>query len=745
VVGSRYTATGANLATVAARYYADTPQSGYLFRYPLYAFELPAIYFVPAIPVSAPLQRTEYVSAGTPALYWVAREYMANDRTLGGGDYDADRSYSPGANVTEGWNEYPLHPSLDASALGSRDISPTYLSATRTGDTLMFSILPFGDNTPGHTGEGYWPGEAVPAPGGITGSYELDQNGAAIDAGNADQSAQGYMGFTGNFTVTAAPATFRLTLTADRAVTPYVLSTRTSTVWTWRSAQESGSVLPAGWVCGNGGSTCASQPLMTLDYDVAGLGTNGVAPAGAQVVKVSVGHQQLATASATKSVTAQFSVDDGMTWQPATVKGVGRTWYASFGAPAGTKVSLKVSAADSSGGAITETIDDAYAISSQPASAGYRSANCAQLAIGHVSCYLVYSPQTAAARAAAAGFGPAASFSAPAGWGATDIEKAYRLPVTRRGGTVAVVEMYDTPELESYLNTYRKQYGLPPCTTANGCFRKVNEHGQAAPLPPNGTGSDWDLEATLDVDMVSAACPKCHILVVEAEPGSWADFANAENTAARLGAVAISNSYGTRETGQVQTYASAYNHPGHTIVASSGDYGFTAASFPANLAAVTAAGGTQLSTAHNARGYSERVWNDPSGASGSGCSAYVAKPSWQHDDHCPGRTVADVSAVATGIAIYEPTYAQGGWLLAGGTSAASPLIAGIYALAGNATTVKPGYEYAHAGAFFDVTAGNNDWVNDTGGATCGDDYLCVAKKGYDAPTGLGTPDGIGGL
>ena len=182
------------------------------------------------------------------------------------------------------------------------------------------------------------------------------------------------------------------------------------------------------------------------------------------------------------------------------------------------------------------------------------------------------------------------------------------------------------------------------------------------------------------------------------------------------------------------------------VVASSGDFGYTAALFPANLTSVTAAGGTQLSRASNARGWTETVWNNGLGASGSGCSAYVPKPAWQHDPHCPGRTVGDVAAVATNIPIYDssiPKNFGGPWLTVSGTSAASPLIAGVYGLAGNAATVKPGNEYAHASSLFDVTKGNNDWFNNAHGKSCGFDYLCVAKKGYDAPTGLGTPDGIG--
>jgi subtilase family serine protease len=157
---------------------------------------------------------------------------------------------------------------------------------------------------------------------------------------------------------------------------------------------------------------------------------------------------------------------------------------------------------------------------------------------------------------------------------------------------------------------------------------------------------------------------------------------------------------------------------------------------------VTAVGGTELSKARNGRGWTETVWNEPgAGAGSSGCSAYVAKPRWQHDTHCPGRTVADVAALAWNVAIYNKDW--GGWVEVGGTSASSPIVAGIYGLAGNAAKIRPGYEYAHARSLFDVTKGNNDWFNNAHGKSCGLDYLCVAKKGYDAPTGLGTPDGIG--
>jgi hypothetical protein len=218
------------------------------------------------------------------------------------------------------------------------------------------------------------------------------------------------------------------------------------------------------------------------------------------------------------------------------------------------------------------------------------------------------------------------------------------------------------------------------------------------------------------------------------------------DTAVRLGAAVVSNSYGIQESGFDAPFAHSYRHPGHVIVASSGDSGFTAAEFPANQASVTAVGGTILAHAQGtARGYRERAWNITfAGATGSGCSAYVAKPAWQHDTHCPqGRMTADVAAVAWNLAIYDSSFLPndgGPWLEAAGTSASAPLVAGVYGLAGNAATVRSGGEYAHPGALFDVTKGTNV---PSGGQGCGGDYLCNAKPGYDGPTGLGTPNGTG--
>jgi hypothetical protein len=376
-------------------------------------------------------------------------------------------------------------------------------------------------------------------------------------------------------------------------------------------------------------------------------------------------------------------------------------------------------------------------------------AACGPARPGYARCFALYAPQVkvdAALAARAAGRAVPASATTPVGVSPATIASAYKLPVSvNPHATVALVDAMSTPHLAADLAVYRKQFGLPPCTTGSGCLRIVNQQGRPSPLPqPDPQG--WGLEETLDVAMVSAACPHCKILLVEARSAAFADLGAAENTAVRLGAAAISNSYGGREDGFTQALSKDYRHPGHTLVASSGDEGFTAASFPANLASVTSVGGTALSRASNARGWTERVWNNFAGSSGSGCSAFAARPSWQHVPHCQGRTSADVSAVAWHLALYDsslPAIFGGPWLTLAGTSASSPLIAGVYALAGNATTVKPGSVYAHPGALFDVTRGNNDWFGNSGGAACGHDDLCVAKPGYDAPTGLGTPDGTG--
>ena len=334
---------------------------------------------------------------------------------------------------------------------------------------------------------------------------------------------------------------------------------------------------------------------------------------------------------------------------------------------------------------------------------------------------------------------PMAAAANPAGFGPADLQAAYNLPTARgTAQTIAIVDAYDDPTAEADLSAYRAQYGLPPCTTDNGCFAKVNQDGAAGPYPDVDGG--WAVEISLDLDMVSAACPNCHILLVEGNSSLVDDLAASVDTAVSLGADVVSNSYGLSEFNGMQDYFIHYQHSGHVIVASSGDFGFTAAQFPAVTPGVLAVGGTSLYAADNTRGWTEKVW---SGA-GSGCSAYVAKPSYQKDRHCSMRTIADVSAVAdpnTGVAVYDttpnPYGLPPGWLIVGGTSASSPFVAGVIGLAGNAATFTSAFAYKHASSLFDVVGGSNGY--------CGGDYLCTAKKGYDGPTGVGTPNGAGAL
>jgi subtilase family serine protease len=329
--------------------------------------------------------------------------------------------------------------------------------------------------------------------------------------------------------------------------------------------------------------------------------------------------------------------------------------------------------------------------------------------------------------------------SGPAGYHPGDLRSAYNLPSATAGAgqTVAIVDAYDDPNAASDLSAYRSQFSLPACTTTGGqnaCFRKVDQSGGTRYPRAN---TSWAEEISLDLDMVSAICPNCRILLVEASSNSLADLGAAENEAVKLGATEISNSYGGNESSSdTSSYdPSFFKHPGIAITASSGDGGY-GVEYPAASQYVTAVGGTSLTRASNARGWSETAW---SGA-GSGCSAFDPKPTWQTDTSCRTRTVADVSAVAdpnTGVSVYDSYSSQGrsGWMVFGGTSVASPIIASVYALAGNAGTVNYGsYPYAHTNSLNDVTSGSN--------GSCGT-YLCNALPGYDGPTGLGTPNGTG--
>ncbi len=326
--------------------------------------------------------------------------------------------------------------------------------------------------------------------------------------------------------------------------------------------------------------------------------------------------------------------------------------------------------------------------------------------------------------------------SLPAGYGPLQFQTAYGLPSASAGSgqTIGIVDAYNDPNVESDLATYSSTYGLPSCTTANGCFRKVNQSGGTS-YPRGDQG--WALEISLDVQIAHATCPNCKILLVEAKSSSFSNLLAAEDYATSHANV-VSNSWGGGEFSGETSYDSHFNKPGVPITVSSGDSGYRV-QYPASSQYVTAVGGTTLNLNGNNTRASETAWN----GAGSGCSAYESKPSWQKDAGCSQRTVADVSADAdpsTGAAVYDTAGYQGqtGWFQVGGTSLAAPLVASVYALAGNGSSTRYGsYPYAHTGSLYDVLSGSN--------GSCGGSYLCTAGSGYDGPTGLGTPSGTGGF
>jgi subtilase family serine protease len=345
------------------------------------------------------------------------------------------------------------------------------------------------------------------------------------------------------------------------------------------------------------------------------------------------------------------------------------------------------------------------------------------------------------------GQGTPATSSTPSGYGPTQFHGAYGLgklaPVPQ---TLAIVDAYDDPSIRNDLTHYDSVFGipdLPSCssTVTSSCFQKVNQAGSASPLPSKSSG--WALEIALDVETAHEICQNCKVLLVEAGSSSLSNLEAAVNTAARLGAGEISNSYGGSEFSG-ETGDTAYNHPHIAVTVSSGDNGYGSFGFPAASPYVVAVGGTTLNLGAGNTYGGETVWS----GGGSGCSSYLAAQSWQTGDPkwsltgCgTKRAVADVAADAdpnTGAAVYDTTRYSGrsGWFQVGGTSLSSPLIAGVYALAGNASTVAypASTPYASRAFLHDVTSGSN------GSCTT---IMCAGAPGYDGPTGVGTPNGTG--
>jgi hypothetical protein len=334
--------------------------------------------------------------------------------------------------------------------------------------------------------------------------------------------------------------------------------------------------------------------------------------------------------------------------------------------------------------------------------------------------------------------------SESAGYTPCNLQKAYGLTAAAKsdgkGVIVGVVDAYDDPNAATDLAVYRSNFELPACTVKNKCFTKLNQLGKASPLP--AASQSAASEISLDLDMVSAICPHCSILLVEAKSNGFSDLGAAEDEAVTLGARVVSNSWGTGEFNGETSFDDDFDHLGVATTFSSGDGAYQGGvQYPSASPYVTSVGGTELTPVTGGRGWSETVWvtpgSPPTQGSGSGCSAYEGKPAWQKDSGCANRTTADVSAVAANVLSYD-TYPSGGWYYSYGTSVSSPIIAGVYGLAANPSTITiPASEAYTAPAkdLFDIVKGST--------GTCSPNYLCTAGKGYNGPTGMGTPHGIG--
>jgi subtilase family serine protease len=348
------------------------------------------------------------------------------------------------------------------------------------------------------------------------------------------------------------------------------------------------------------------------------------------------------------------------------------------------------------------------------------------------------------------------SKTVPAGLTPQNLHAAYSLPSETPASssqTIALVDAYNDPTAEADLAVYSKQFGLPACTTANGCFRKINQSGKPSPLPAKQ--GEWATEISLDVQMAHAICQNCHILLVESSNETWGSLGAAVNAAVAAGATAISNSYGGPEgAGYGSLNSPYYVHPGVVVTVASGDCGYfnqscggtAAADFPAASPDVVAVGGTTLTLTGGTWG--STVWSK----GGSGCSHIFTAPLWQSAAEAfsatgcgGGRSVADVAAVGdpyTGVDVYDSTPsgsgAGTGWGVWGGTSAASPIVAAEFALAGGARGISDAattlYSHVGEGSLYDVVSGTN--------GTCSGATACKAGTGYDAPTGVGSPVGL---
>jgi hypothetical protein len=552
------------------------------------------------------------------------------------------------------------------------------------------------------------------------GSWSLESGWRTLDRGHG--------GINVSAELPAAEKEYLLTATASPDARAWQLSTRVSDTWTFRSGTGTGVV-----------------PLLMPSY-VPRASLDGYLPQGRVSMRLSFENLGPASRRVAKA-TVLYSADDFHSWRQATLTRLDKnTFRVTYVNPERTPqrrfVSLEVFGRDSAGNTVSERamrvyrignsrLTDSHGRTSDGSGPGSPPAPdqgsgtdakpaCKRPVEGRYRCFALVDASGAEAMLRAGD---------PAGWGATDLRDAYGVPASTSDQTVAVVVAHHYPSAERDLNRYRRTFGLPPCTSASGCFTQINERGQPHNYPEPDQG--WALEAALDLQMVSAACPSCSIILAEANSPSTGSLNHTVDAAVAAGADVTNHSYGVTEYTGIRAANPHYDVDGVTAVAATGDSGYQPASFPASSPDVVAVGGTVLHRAGNPRGFREAAWT----WGGSGCSAYFAKPAYQSDSRCPNRTFADLSAVSQGVSVYSSFGfgRQRGWFVLSGTSVSSPFVAGLIAAAGGGG-LKPGDLYDPPDAFRDITRGSNGW--------CKRSYLCTALPGYDAPTGWGTPKGL---
>ncbi len=320
IPSQRYVVRAASLAVIKARYYLAR-HGGFLSRVSNFPIQQGSLAFS-YDPANVPGTRTIYSSAG-PDLIWITSLYTAAGRYPGTLiQTDPARIYRSGQQVTENWNAYPLHPTPNVDVIGSGGEFGTLPSASRSGNTLSLDFTPFGDNTPGHVGAGFSNQSGTSK---TTGTYEVDQNGKKISAGDAMAAAGGAPDLRLNVPLSPARSTIKFSLTAalggrNSAGTP---SDQSQTTWTWVSTHESGHHLPVGWFCPDLEPSCRAEPLLTLGYSIPDLSAHGLTRPGRQLINLTVGHLQLVKAAKITRATVQVSIDDGRTWHSAKAKATG--------------------------------------------------------------------------------------------------------------------------------------------------------------------------------------------------------------------------------------------------------------------------------------------------------------------------------------------------------------------------------------------------------------------------------------